>query len=150
MIDSYHPDQVSVEAAAEGSGLASIGLGLFEGMMDLGDGDGDELDLSLILDDARLTATAFYMRLLGELDIAPLSSPVLLASASEPIGGEAGAGDWRARWQQPHDLLEVPGNHLSMMDAHAETTAETISRWIETAVDGALGTQTNEGREIRA
>jgi hypothetical protein len=153
MLDSYHPSQIGAAAAGEADGLAALGAGVFAAAMELGDGDGDgppAIDLGQLVDDARMTATAFYMGLMDELELQPLAAPVLLATASEPLGDvDPEADGWRPRWELPHELLEVPGNHLSMMDAHAETTAEAISRWIGTALGAARDTQANEGEEVR-
>jgi thioesterase domain-containing protein/aryl carrier-like protein len=140
MIDSYHPSQL--DAAAGAGSLASIGAGIFDAM-------GDAREAGLLVDDARLTASAFYLRLLGQLELASLASPVLLLGAAEAIGGDPGDAEWRPRWEQPHELLEVPGNHLSMMDAQAETTADAISRWLDTALGDAFETQAKTGRETR-
>jgi hypothetical protein len=74
---------------------------------------------------------------------------VLLLRASEPIGGDPD-GDWRPRWEVPHDTVDVPGNHLTMMDTHAETAAAAISNWLQETVDEAQARQATEGREVRA
>jgi acyl transferase domain-containing protein/thioesterase domain-containing protein/aryl carrier-like protein len=146
MLDSYHPSQIAAAATGGAEGLAALGAGVFSAAMELG--DGAEVDLGELVDDARLTATARYMELMAELELEPLAAPVLLATASEPLGEvDPDSDGWRPRWELPHELLEVPGNHLSMMDAQAESTAEAISRWIDTVLGAARATQAKQGDE---
>ena len=148
MLDSYHPSQIGAAASGEADGLAALGAGVFAAAMDLGDGAA-EIDLGELVDDARITATARYMELMAELELQPLAAPVLLATASEPLGEvDPESADWRPHWELPHELLEVPGNHLSMMDAQAESTAEAISRWIDRALGAARKTQAKQGSEV--
>jgi acyl transferase domain-containing protein/thioesterase domain-containing protein/aryl carrier-like protein len=142
LIDSYHPAQSDLAAAAEGAG-GSIGLGILGSLLDGGES-------SIVIDDSRLTAMASYLRLVGELEIAPISAPVLLVGAAEPIGGEPEGGvDWRPRWEVPHDLVAAPGNHLSMMDAHAEATAGAVAEWLLARFGGAQQMQATKEREVQ-
>jgi acyl transferase domain-containing protein/thioesterase domain-containing protein len=119
MIDSYHPGQMGTTAG----GAGSIGLGILDGLL-----AGSES--SIVVDDARLTAMAAYLGLVNELDLGPVAAPVLLVKAGEPIGGATAGGEWQAHWDAPHDAVEVPGNHLSMMDADAAETAAAVSAWL--------------------
>ena len=141
LIDSYHPSQLEPGAMAA-AGLGAIGRGIVAGMLAAG-------EASVEIDDARLTATAAYMRLLGQLELAETAAPLLLVRAGEAIGDDPGEADWRPRWELPHELLEVPGNHLSMMNAHAETTADAISRWLDSSLGDAREKQANKGKEVR-
>jgi acyl transferase domain-containing protein/thioesterase domain-containing protein/acyl carrier protein len=138
LIDSYHPGQLSLGGD---DGLASVGLGILDGMLEA---DG----ASLLVDDARLTAMASYMSLLGELEVGPLEAPVLLVRAAEAIAGDLGEVEWRPRWEVPHDAVDTPGNHLSMMDAHAAATAAAISDWLRETVGEAPKTQPNKEKEV--
>jgi acyl transferase domain-containing protein len=139
MIDSYHPGQTAVGGAGDfaGAGLEIVGRLI------------EENGPAFAVEDAPLTATCAYMQLLAELEIAPIEPPVLLLGAAEAIGEQPGDADRRPRWEVPHDLAETPGNHLSMMDAHAETTAEAISRWIDGVVDVASQPYAHKEREVR-
>ena len=138
LIDSYHPSQLSLGGD---DGIAAVGLGILEGML-------ETTDASLLVDDARLTAMALYMGLLGELEVGPLAAPVLLIRAAESLAGDLGGVDWRPRWEVPHDALETPGNHLSMMDAESEATAAAISGWLLQAVGEEPETQASKGKEV--
>ena len=125
LVDSYDPAQMRVE-----DGANSIGLGILGGLL----GGGES---SIVIDDARLTAMAAYLRMVFDLELEPVAVPTLLLRATEPIG-EAPDGDgWQADWAAPHEVRDAPGNHLSMMDAHVEEVAAAVSEWLRTAVDSA-------------
>jgi type I polyketide synthase PikAIV len=135
MIDSYHPTQTAIGGPG---GLEILGRLLEEGAADFA------------VDDAPLTATAAYMRLLPELKLKPIEAPVLLIRAAEMVGEDPGEDEWRPRWEIAHDAVEAPGNHLSMMDAHAEATAAAISDWLAATVGEGRRTQATNGKEVEA
>jgi acyl transferase domain-containing protein/thioesterase domain-containing protein len=138
LIDSYHPGQTAFEDASDGESR-SIGLAVFTGLLAAGQPGAAT--------DARLTAAMSYLRLLGEVEIEPLAAPVLLARAAEPLAPQPPLSEWRPRWEVPHDVVETPGNHLTMMDAHAGSTAEAISGWLAGVPDFGSG-QARDGREV--
>lgn len=77
--------------------------------------------------DAWVTARARYLA----LDFTPpyVLAPTLLVRAAEPLPG---AADRQADWHLPHTVVEVPGNHFTMMEAgHAAGTAQAIHEWLE-------------------
>ncbi len=139
LIDSYHPTQTTFEASGDAE-TRSIGLGVLGQMMGASPLDGG-------INDTRLTAAMAYLRLLGEVEIAPLEAPVLLVRATEPIAAGLEAAEWRPRWDVPHDEAEATGNHLTVMSTHAEGAAEAIAGWLATAVDGAR-TDQDKGRKV--
>jgi acyl transferase domain-containing protein/thioesterase domain-containing protein len=56
------------------------------------------------------------------------AAPTLLIRAQE---GEAGwPDDWRTQWPFEHDTIDVPGNHFTMMEQHAGSTASAIETWL--------------------
>jgi len=138
LIDSFHPSQLSLDG---GDGLAAVGLGILDGMV-------AAAGPSLPIDDARLTAMAAYMGLLGELEVGPIEAPVLLLRAAEAIAPDLGDLEWQPRWEVPHDAVETPGNHLSMMDAQSAATAAAISDWLAETVGEAPEMQANKGKEV--
>ncbi|WP_062216000.1 type I polyketide synthase [Streptomyces sp. NBRC 109706] len=85
------------------------------------------------LDGRALTATGWYMQLFGRL-WAPteIATPTLLLRATELVDGEAepASADWQASWDFPHTAIDVPGNHFSILDAHATNTARVVDEWI--------------------
>ncbi|MFF7159004.1 beta-ketoacyl synthase N-terminal-like domain-containing protein [Streptomyces sp. NPDC008139] len=81
--------------------------------------------------EAWLTARARYAGFDYGLDA--LTAPTLLVRASEPIGGHQGgaAEGWRVDWALPHDTVDVPGDHFSMIEAeHAAATAAAVDGWL--------------------
>lgn len=53
----------------------------------------------------------------------------------EPVPGieherTASRDDWRSSWSQPHTLVEVPGNHVTVLSEHAGSTAQAIQDWL--------------------
>ncbi len=140
MIDSYHPLQTRVGGGGEG-GARAIGIELLGRML-------ARDELAAAVDDDAITATALYVQLLAAVEIAAIEAPVLLIQASELPGADPGAAGARPRWEVPHELAAAPGNHLSMMDAHAEETAAAISDWIQAGFGGAHKTQATKGKEV--
>jgi acyl transferase domain-containing protein/thioesterase domain-containing protein len=135
LIDGYHPAQAGL-AAAPDEAAGSVGIGILGSLLELGES-------SVVIDDVRLTAMASYLRLVSGVQVAGLGAPVLLIRATEPIGAAPDGAEWRPRWDLPHEVVDVPGNHLTMMDAHAELTAAAIADWLEsTAAKGAIPPQT--------
>ncbi|WP_305785647.1 polyketide synthase [Symbioplanes lichenis] len=75
-----------------------------------------------------LLATGAYLRMLHGWRPGPLATPSLLIAASEPVSGMP--DDWRATRSVPHERVEVPGDHVTMLDEHAATTAAAIRAWL--------------------
>jgi thioesterase domain-containing protein len=84
----------------------------------------------LALDDTRLTAMGAYERLRAGWEPGPIGAPTLLIRASEPLAPWDGPGDWRSSWDHPHVPVDVPGNHFTMMQEHAESTARALRTWL--------------------
>ena len=86
------------------------------------------------LDDTRLTAMAGYLGLLDGWEPAPVKAPVLLVRPADPVPGvpEDAAETWRSSWPQPHAVVEVPGDHFSMIEEHAAHTANRVQDWLDT------------------
>ncbi|WP_328891797.1 type I polyketide synthase [Streptomyces sp. NBC_00316] len=84
------------------------------------------------MDAARLSAMSWYFNLLGGWRPGRLTSPVLLVRAGEPMpGGEELAPEqWQTGWSEADRVVDVPGNHFTMMEDQAGTTAEAVDRWI--------------------
>jgi thioesterase domain-containing protein len=81
--------------------------------------------------DAWLTAMAHYF----SLDWAGLETtvlPTLLVRAQEPMGGSQENGDWKSSWTHSSNItvVDVPGNHFTMMTDHADTTNLAVSQWL--------------------
>jgi acyl transferase domain-containing protein/thioesterase domain-containing protein/acyl carrier protein len=83
-----------------------------------------------LMNDTRLTAMATYLTLMAEWTPAELACPTLLVRAAEPMLGRLPESGWQPAWDFPHTALDAPGDHLSMMEAHAAATARTVQGWL--------------------
>ncbi|MCZ0984871.1 hypothetical protein O1M54_02545 [Streptomyces diastatochromogenes] len=89
------------------------------------------------VDDMALAALGGYTRMLRGWHPEPLDIPTLLVRATDQLpemrthgGRETGSRDWRASWPQPSETVDVPGDHWSIAEEHAPTTAQVIRDWI--------------------
>ncbi len=80
-------------------------------------------------EEASLTATAVHMNLFDGWRPGTLVAPTLLVRASERPVSSAG-GDRRAHWPVRHAAVEVPGDHFTMMEEHASSTARAVHEWL--------------------
>ncbi|MFC5053486.1 SDR family NAD(P)-dependent oxidoreductase [Saccharothrix xinjiangensis] len=79
---------------------------------------------------SRLAAMGRYSKLLTECPVEELAAPVLFVRPQESIEGKEGDGTWRAVWSGAHELVEVPGDHFTMMESTAESTASAVRDWL--------------------
>jgi acyl transferase domain-containing protein len=87
-------------------------------------------DMLSLVDDDRLTAMGAYLRLLADWQPAEITTPMMLVRASEPMPGTAHDGDWRPRWDAPHEVLDAPGDHLALVQDNAVSTARAVDAWL--------------------
>ncbi|WP_158854213.1 type I polyketide synthase, partial [Streptomyces sp. NRRL F-5650] len=83
----------------------------------------------------RLTAMAAYFGMFEHWRPREIATPTLLVRASECYGLEPGqeqppAEQWQAAWPLPHDAVDVPGNHYTMLEGHGEVTAAAVHEWL--------------------
>jgi len=108
---------------------------------------GERFDLAV--DDMSMAALGAYTRMTRGWRPGATGVPTLLVRATERVpemrthgGREAHhGGTWRTSWREPYDTVDVPGDHWSMTETHARTTAEAIRAWLT-----ALGTAPRAGR----
>ncbi len=84
--------------------------------------------------DSVVLAGGAYARLFDTWRPPPLAVPTLLVRSDTPtpeMRGPVPLTDWRPHWPPPHDVVDVPGDHLSMLDAHADTTMTAVRDWID-------------------
>jgi candicidin polyketide synthase FscC len=85
-----------------------------------------------VVDDRSLTAMGGYTRVFIDWAPRPIRTPILFVRASELYhGGRA------ASWDQPHDIVDVPGNHFTMLEDHSGTTGAAVQQWL--SGNGAAG-----------
>nr|CRI73798.1 CongD protein [Streptomyces conglobatus] len=91
---------------------------------------GGELEL---LTGTQLTGQGGYLRAFEGWSPVRVDAPTLLVHACRPPSPSAEAADgdaWRSKWPWPHELVDVPGDHFTIMEEHSLTTAEAIQRWL--------------------
>ncbi|MFF9398978.1 SDR family NAD(P)-dependent oxidoreductase [Streptomyces sp. NPDC014744] len=82
----------------------------------------------------QFTAMACYAQLLDGWRPGPVATPTVLVRAADST---ALLGDGtRAGWPVDHELLEVTGDHFSMLEEHAGATALAVHRWLSTLGHG--------------
>ncbi|WP_228717938.1 type I polyketide synthase [Kitasatospora acidiphila] len=88
-------------------------------------------------EDAALAAMGAYTGLFMDWRPEPVDTPTLFLGAAQPTPLMAARTDgdaWRASWPLPHDRVEVPGDHVSLLREQATSTVTAIRAWI-----GGLG-----------
>ncbi|MDQ0988729.1 acyl transferase domain-containing protein/acyl carrier protein/thioesterase domain-containing protein, partial [Streptomyces sp. V2I9] len=98
---------------------------------ELSEGVFDRAEQFVPMDDSRLTAMTWYGGLFWEAPRPDSRIPTLLLRASRPLREPADGRDWRSSWKAARDIVDVPGDHFTMMAEHAGTTARAVHRWIE-------------------
>ncbi|QBJ98639.1 alpha/beta fold hydrolase [Rhodococcus sp. ABRD24] len=82
------------------------------------------------MNDTRLTAMGAYDRLTsGQLQLRNSRLPTLLVRADEPMGPWPD-DSWRSTWPFAHDIADVPGDHFTMIQEHADAIARHIVAWL--------------------
>jgi thioesterase domain-containing protein len=114
LLDTYPPG--SVELSRQQNPL-------IEGMFDR-----DETFVRM--DGARFSAMGWYFHLFGKWEPEPIASPTLLVRATDPLVHLAADQEWRSNWHLADAVLEVPGNHFTIMEEHAANTAAVVRDWL--------------------
>ncbi|MFJ1870809.1 type I polyketide synthase [Streptomyces chartreusis] len=84
------------------------------------------------LDDALLIAGGGYARVLENWQPEPSPVPTLLLRC-RPTSHMREADperDWQPRWPLPHDSADLPGDHYSVLNRDADSTAAAIRTWL--------------------
>ncbi|MCP9210778.1 type I polyketide synthase [Streptomyces sp. NEAU-Y11] len=119
LVDTYVP---------KSSILNQFGLSLMDGMT-------EREGVFVTMDDDRLSAMGWYLNLFGTWEPEPIRTPTLLVRALEPLSTGSlkleELPDWRSFWELPHDIVDVRGNHFTMMEDHSTPTAQAIEDWLE-------------------
>jgi thioesterase domain-containing protein/NAD(P)-dependent dehydrogenase (short-subunit alcohol dehydrogenase family) len=89
-------------------------------------------------EDAALAAMGAYTRIFGGWEPEPTDVPTLLVRALQPVpyildGLDQG---WQASWPVPHQVVDVPGDHFTILHEHAATTAAAVRAWIAATASG--------------
>jgi thioesterase domain-containing protein/NAD(P)-dependent dehydrogenase (short-subunit alcohol dehydrogenase family)/acyl carrier protein len=117
LVDTYSPKTDFV---------SRFGLSLMDGMT-------ERENVFVTMSDQRLSAMGWYLRLFRDWEPEPTSARTLLVRATEPLsqsGAKALGGDWRSSWAHPHEVMDVRGDHFSILEEHSQETAKAINDWI--------------------
>ncbi|MFD7031476.1 type I polyketide synthase [Streptomyces sp. NPDC059917] len=77
-------------------------------------------------DPDRLTAMAAYFALFSGWRPARPAAPTLFVRAGAPLPGT----DPAPAWPLPHTETTVPGDHFTLLEGHARSTAHTVHQWL--------------------
>ncbi|MFJ9155104.1 type I polyketide synthase [Streptomyces sp. NPDC102270] len=113
LLDTYAPDDEALRAATP-----ALLAGMARRLGELGP-----------VDDAGLSAMGGYLRLLDTWRPAPIKTPTLLVRPVEALPG-APRDARRSAWQPPHEVVDVPGDHFSMIEEHAPAAAAAVTTWL--------------------
>ncbi|MFG1944142.1 SDR family NAD(P)-dependent oxidoreductase [Nonomuraea sp. NPDC048826] len=83
------------------------------------------------IDRTTLTAMARYVDLLPKIEPGPPAAPTLLLRAARPFAGEEDGDGWRTTWARADTIDTVPGDHFSLVEDDAESTAAAVDRWLD-------------------
>ncbi|MBL1120247.1 SDR family NAD(P)-dependent oxidoreductase [Streptomyces sp. 110] len=82
-------------------------------------------------DDAALLAMGAYLRMFADWTPCAVTTPTLYLRAGRPTPEMAGKDGWQATWPLPHDLIEVAGDHFTVLTEEVADTAEALLGWLE-------------------
>jgi surfactin synthase thioesterase subunit/NADP-dependent 3-hydroxy acid dehydrogenase YdfG len=116
LIDTYPPEKNDVLAKISGD----FGQLLMERQTGPDDGSVDQWG------DAWVTAMLCYQQFPFEPQ--ETAAPTLAVFAREALPDWP--DDWRPQWRLAHEAVEVPGNHFTMMERNARSTASAIETWL--------------------
>ncbi len=92
---------------------------------------GESFDTTV--EEPAIAAMGAYVRLFGGWHPENTAVPTLLLRATDPateLARKAETGDWQVTWPTPHTAVDVPGDHFTILEDHAPTTAKTIRDWL--------------------
>uniref|UniRef100_UPI002023E5D2 thioesterase domain-containing protein n=2 Tax=unclassified Frankia TaxID=2632575 RepID=UPI002023E5D2 len=92
----------------------------------------DRFDISTL--DTRLSTMGTYNRIFGDWQPSEVRARTLLIRAEQPLAGTpaetAGRPDWRAYWTLPHEIIDVPGDHFTILEEDTGTTVAAVAKWL--------------------
>ena len=87
--------------------------------------------------DAALTAMSAYSGLLAEWAPVEISAPILLVRATQPMPGGLSDSQSAPVLDVDHTAVEAAGNHFTMMEDGADSTALAVQGWLASHLNGA-------------
>ncbi|MDS1269021.1 type I polyketide synthase [Lipingzhangella sp. LS1_29] len=83
-----------------------------------------------IMDSVRLTAMGAYLRLFRDWQPQPITTPTVILRPQEPTIDRDGQALAPFTWDLPHTVLEVPGDHFSMLEGDVDVVARHLHDWL--------------------
>ncbi|MPZ79429.1 MAG: alpha/beta fold hydrolase [Actinophytocola sp.] len=83
----------------------------------------------VVINDANVLAMGAYLRIFDDWRLAEPPAPSLLLAADRPNAGRH-AANWRM-WQAADQVTEVPGDHFSVLEQDAATSARAVEDWLD-------------------
>jgi thioesterase domain-containing protein len=89
-------------------------------------------------DRAKLTAMARYLSVLEEAELTEVSAPTVLlrperrftTRADDPSRAHDDPASWQTTWTRADAIITVPGDHFSLVEDNAGTTAKAVHEWL--------------------
>ena len=83
-----------------------------------------------LVSDAWLTGLAAYLRLFTGWTPTKIDAPSALVRPLDAMLGGQDVGEHVSPWSCVDGLLDVAGDHFTMMEEHAESTARAVAEWL--------------------
>ena len=119
LVDTYH---------TVGERLAQLLRGVLDGMLER---EGAYMALS----DTRMTAMGVYLSLLAGWQPVAIGAPTLVLRATEALPGFSFEEIQEQWWRSFDSAVEVPGDHFTVMEDHADSAAAAVDTWLSSALD---------------
>jgi NAD(P)-dependent dehydrogenase (short-subunit alcohol dehydrogenase family)/thioesterase domain-containing protein/acyl carrier protein len=97
--------------------------------------------ITRVMDDRHILAMGAYIRMLGEAPADAIDTPSLLVAASESLG----EGMQSEVSRETDSTTPVVGNHFTIIEEHAQTTATAIDAWLSQMAQPLANTSTAKG-----
>jgi acyl transferase domain-containing protein/acyl-CoA synthetase (AMP-forming)/AMP-acid ligase II/thioesterase domain-containing protein/acyl carrier protein len=98
------------------------------------DGDRPDHHFTDLIEDSMVIAGGGYVRIFDEWRPEPIPVPTVLlrAGPTSRMREIDPHHDWRSHWPVPHDVIDIAGDHGSVLDEDAATTAAAMRTWLHT------------------
>ncbi|MCM3884776.1 alpha/beta fold hydrolase, partial [Frankia sp. R82] len=127
LIDSYPPESAVREGMVQWW-LPAMITGMLERVR----------RYEMVWSDASLTTMGAYVKIFDGWQPKPVETPTLLVRAADPLPrtvvDPADPTGWQAYWATPHEAVDVPGEHFSILEEHSPTTVAAITRFLDSLV----------------
>ena len=96
-------------------------------------------DVRVPVSDTGLTAMAAYGGLLAGWEPVEVTVPTLALRANALTSDVFTELAWVTAWGFAHETVEVPGNHIALMEENVDSTAQAVKEWLLTTTNDVHG-----------